>query len=128
MATIVVRTQSVRGGETFTNETTYTQDKLQSFDNVPVPNGQTVQIDLQIDVSELKTLVISSDAAVTFKTNSTGSPAATVAVGAGAPVIWPAYSGQTNPLGSTDVTTAYITNASGAAATVNLRFLSDGTP
>lgn len=84
-------------------------------------------LSLAIDVSQLKSLLISSDVALTLKTNSSGSPTDTIAIKAGIPYIWNTDSYDTCLI-TADVTTAFLTNATGGAATVSIRGLYDPTP
>lgn len=79
-----------------------------------------------IDVSQLKAFWIKSDVALTIETNSGSSPADTITLTAGRPVIWDHLSGETNPL-TTDVTAFYITEGAGSAANLEMEFLVDST-
>lgn len=78
-----------------------------------------------LDVSQMKTLFLYSDVAMTIKTNSSGAPAATVTLAAGQAIVWTSTSGLTNPFGSTDVTALYVTNA--ATGTLTMGVLVDPT-
>jgi hypothetical protein len=82
---------------------------------------------LTLDVSQMKTMYLYSDRAVTLQTNDGTTPDATVTLAAGIPNVWSSTSGATNPFGSTDVTELYITNASGAAANIKIRIGVDPT-
>ncbi|MFG0247840.1 MAG: hypothetical protein ACF8OB_03050 [Phycisphaeraceae bacterium JB051] len=96
---------------------------------VAVPDSSTdKQIDIVIDVSELKSLYIVSDQDVTIETNDGSAPDDTIALKAGIPLMWESVSGYfSNPF-STDITGLYITNSSGSDATVTIRVLEDVTP
>jgi|SRR5579871_1163089 len=69
--------------------------------------------------ANLKSLSITSDQAITIKTNSTGSPQDTIAIAAGQVLIWTLATDLIArcPF-SNDVTNVYITNAGGTAANV----------
>lgn len=98
---------------------------------IEVPVSDSVadkQVDISIDVSEIKSLFLVSDQDVTIETNSDSAPDDTIALKANIPLIWENVSGYySNPL-TTDVTALFITNASGTDATVTLRVLEDVTP
>lgn len=78
-----------------------------------------------LDVSQMKSLYLYSDVAMTIETNSSSAPAATVTLVAEQAVVWSSTNGQTNPFGSTDVTALYITN--GSTGTLTMRALVDPT-
>lgn len=88
-------------------------------------NQTNLAITLALDVSAMKSLVISSDVAMTLKTNSSGSPADTINLTANVPIVWHATNGFANIL-TTDVTVLYVTNT--AAGTLKLYALQDVTP
>lgn len=80
-----------------------------------------------LDVSALKSLMILSDQNVTIETNDGSSADDTLTLVGGEPLVWWDGCGYSCPL-TADVTAFYITNASGATANVQMRFLSDPTP
>lgn len=84
-------------------------------------------LSMALDISQVKSLMISSDVAVTLKTNSSGSPTDTIAIKAGIPYIWNIDS-YDSCLVTADVTTAFVTNATSGPATVSIRALYDPTP
>lgn len=93
-----------------------------------VANGQTAyEIDVAIDVSAVQAFSICSDRAVTVKTNSSGSPANTLNLHAGVPYEWSTNSYDTFKL-TTDVAKLFVANSSGAAATLQLEAVVDGSP
>lgn len=93
-----------------------------------VADGQTnKQIVCAVDVSAVKAFYLVSSQDVTFETNSGSSPADTIALKAGVPYVWHPTSYHAFLLG-TDVTSIFITNASGSAATVQMEVLTDATP
>lgn len=88
-----------------------------------VTNGQVV---FHVDVSQLALFHIVSDKAVTVKTNSSGAPQETLTLTANVPLVWYTGCGYTKPFAG-DVTTIYITNASGSTATIKINKLEDTT-
>ncbi len=104
------------------------------FSETAVKNTTTV-FTIAVDVSAVKALGIKSTGAVTCGINdaASGSPDATITLAANKAIIW--VSGDTaqfpssNPLGSTDVVTVHVTNASTTTdATVTFACLVDVTP
>ena len=93
--------------------------------DIDVTAGQTnKQVDVALDVSEMQILLISSDVDAVIKTNSTGSPDATVTIAGGGTIPWCLAWGSTNPFGSTDVSKLYVTNSDpDTAGTVKVRTL-----
>jgi hypothetical protein len=90
---------------------------------VVVPNSTTdMQVLLTLDVSQIKFYWLYSNATVTLETNNAATPIHTVALVGGFPVTWNINDPHTTKFATTDVTTVYITNASGGSATVKWEF------
>lgn len=106
----------------------YTSGAVSQIVEEAIPTPSTnLQFSLTVDVSQIKVLFVLADQALTLKTNSTGSPANTLTLLAGKPYVWEHDSYYACPLTS-DVTTIYVTNASGAAASLTFLVLYDPTP
>lgn len=71
-----------------------------------------------IDVSSAKIICLECDQDVTVKTNSSGSPQETISLIAGRPIIW--QTGDSSALFAGDVTSFFVTNASGTDATFSV--------
>ena len=129
MPTHTIATTWSRSGETISQSVSVTADGEINADVALTASQANKQVDVAIDVSDLKSLLISSDVNCTVYTNaaSGGSPDQTIAITADKPLIWNQYSGLENPL-DTDVTALYITNGAAAAGTVKIRALLDVTP
>ncbi|OGT59920.1 MAG: hypothetical protein A3E01_10780 [Gammaproteobacteria bacterium RIFCSPHIGHO2_12_FULL_63_22] len=96
--------------------------------SIAVADGQTaLLVSLALDVSEVKSLVIVADKAMTLKTNSSSVPDDTIALVAGEPYVWWDGSPATCLL-TVDVTALYVANASGDDGTLEIRALQDSTP
>lgn len=87
-------------------------------------------IAVQIDASALKALLMyCTGANLTVETNNGTTPDHSFALVAGKPgICWESNSPQANPLGSTDVTALYVTNAGATAAKFFLFAAVDPTP
>lgn len=106
----------------------YSGTGIALIDGETVANGQTDdEIIVAIDVSAVKAFYLVSDQPVTFETNSGSTPDNSISLLAGVPYIWTEDSYDTFLL-DTDVTSVFITNASGATATIYLKALMDATP
>lgn len=116
-----------RGGETITKTVSVTSDGEDNRD-IDVPNPSTnLAVDFEVDVSQLKGLYIVSNKALTLKTNSSSSPQETISLAADKPLTWVSGLGNTLPFAG-DVTSLFVSNASGAAAVLSIRMLFDSTP
>jgi len=113
-----------RGNETVTKRVTLTSDSETNMD-ITVPIATDTLANIAIDVSVLKVLFLLCDVAVTIQTNDGTSPADTITLAAGIPLVWFTGCGFDNPLG-TDVTKFYLTAA--VAGTLQVRVLQDATP
>ena len=96
--------------------------------SVTVPASTTDHfVDLAINVSEIQSIYMVSDQALTVETNSASVPDDTIVLIAGRPYIWSVNSYFAN-LFTTDVTALYLTNAVGTDAVFQLEVVVDATP
>lgn len=98
--------------------------------DITVANGQTDKVVNVggVDVSQLVHVWMKSTAAVTVETNATDATGGnTITLAADVPLLWCTGAPFTNPL-TQDITIMYVTNSSGSSATINMRFVQDGTP
>jgi len=105
-----------------------TQGGVALIDGETVSTGETdYEINFDLDVSACKSFYLESDQDVTFETNDGSTPDNTIALKADTPYVWhtDAYD---SFLLDTDVTSVFITNASGATATIYCVALFDATP
>lgn len=111
-----------------------TKDISNTGGGVALIDGETVataetdyEINFDLDVSACKSFYLESDQDVTFETNDGTTPDNTISLLANEPYVW-----QTNSYDSflldTDVTSVFITNASGSTATIYCVALFDATP
>lgn len=105
---------------------TYSGSLSESLADVAAANG-TTQMNMAIKVANVKAFAVYSDVAVTLKTNSSGSPADTLAIKAGIPYIWTTDSYDAFKL-TTDVTALFFVNAGGTDANVKVTTVVDATP
>ena len=86
-------------------------------------------INIAIDVSELKSIIITSDEDITIETNNTASGSADdiLTIVADVPYIW-TTDDQDTCLLTVDVTVMYCTNAGATDATLKIEALIDATP
>jgi len=126
--TVTFQTTTVLDGERIATSVDITAAMSIELDE-SVSDGQTdVAIDPgTIDVSEVKFLMLVSDKAVTVETNSGTVPDYTFTLGANVPWVWHESMGIANPI-TVDITSLFVTNASGAAAALQMRVLVDPTP
>lgn len=116
-----------RSGESISKTVTVTADSEYNAD-IPLTASQAdEQVAATLDVSEIKSIFISSDVDVTLETNSSSAPDETLSITADEPFVWRTGSGVVNPL-ETDITALYLTNGDATAGTVKIRILYDGTP
>ena len=116
-------------GRTISDTVSRSNELADSLD-ITVPGGSSpLHVIQTIDVSALKVLFMSCDRDLTVKSNSNSAPDATITLKADVPLWWDSESAYfTNPFGSTDVTSLYLTLAAGADATLKMETLSDSTP
>lgn len=97
--------------------------------NETIPAVSTnLLVNLSVDVSTMLSVIFLADYAATIKTNSSGSPAATISLAAATPLLWLSTGGYPalSPFGATDVTALYVTSQSGGALQIAVGV--DATP
>lgn len=83
--------------------------------DISIADGVTNQaLALAIDISEVESIFLYTDGTLTVKTNSSSVPDQTLTFSANKPLAWVRGMPNTLPI-TVDVTTLYLTNASGAA-------------
>ena len=88
--------------------------------------GTDTLVAFTLDRSILKSLCLSSDVALTVKTNSSGAPTDTIALAAGQTLVWTLATDLLAKCPITaNITALYITNAAAGAAAFKLRSLSN---
>lgn len=126
MATFQINKRVVTPNQTIDLAQTYTGSLGLTLDETAAQSA-TTQFFIAIDVSAVKAFVVTSDKAVTLKTNSSGSPDNTLALVANKPYEWNTDSYDTFKL-TTDVTSIYVVVAGGSAARIQLEAILDATP
>ena len=92
-----------------------------------VPDESTnLEVPVGITVANVKAVILSSDQDVTLKFNSSSVPDPEIALKAGVPYVWHEEMYDSLLLDS-DITSVFITNASGAVANVLIRALIEAT-
>lgn len=133
MAFSATITSSVAGfSNSYSDSFSVTGGKRVSLDESIPDSSTNLEVAFTLDVSQAKCFLLSSNKALTVKTNDGSSPANTFTLEANVPFIWPKVSGATfadtaSGAVSTDITKLLVTNASGAAATLKLDCLVDPT-
>lgn len=93
--------------------------------------GADTLVALTLDVSQVKSFYMVSDQAIVVETNSSGAPVNVFTLAADKPFIWFEGNGTWRDTAGTavssDITALYVTNASGASATLQIRSLVDPT-
>jgi hypothetical protein len=117
------------GTTTVTGSFTNTADGEDNRDVSVAAATNNVLTNMNIDISQLKSLLVLSDKDVTIKTNSTSSPQETLTIKANVPYIYVSNTGANNAVPfAGDVTAFYLSNAGASDATVKIRMLQDATP
>lgn len=120
---------SVEGsGVSRTQEVENTQGGVALIDGEQITTGETdYEINFDLDVDACKSFYLESDQDVTFETNDGAAPDNTISLKANVPYLWhtDAYD---SFLLDTDITSVFITNASGSTATIYCVALFDATP
>ena len=111
------------GGSLFSGSVDYEAGEELNF-SVEVQASDTLEIDLAVDVSQIKSFAIYSDKEVTLKTNDLSAPAQTLTLKAKVALGWNTDDPAANPL-TVDITKFFLTNAGLADAKVKGSFLVD---
>lgn len=125
----IIRTYRDAQGYTFTATDTALADGEKSYDGTIATATTDQAVTITCVRAKLQALAILSDKVVKIETNAVDATGgSTIDLVANVPKIWSlALDGLTNcPFGE-DVTVMYITNTSGATATIKIRILEDVT-
>ncbi len=114
------------GGVSLSRSSSYSASAEQNIDEAIPDSSTDLEVALVLDVSEIKSIYMVSDQALTVETNLV-SGTDTIVLVADVPYIWYTGSYYTNLL-ATDVTKLFLTNASGSTANFKLRCVVDATP
>lgn len=114
------------GSEVVENSKAIAADLEKNLD-ASIPDASAdLQVNYDLDVSATKSFFITSDKAITVKTNSASTPDDTLTLPANEPYQWnPGYEAF---LLTVDVVALFVTNASGATGNLKIRALVDPTP
>jgi hypothetical protein len=118
-----------RSGETISQTVTLDAEGERNY-NVTVNAAQTdKQVEMPIDISEVKSLYIHSTEDVTIEYNDAAGAQGSLTVTAEKPIIWYLGCGYAiTAVLAVDVTNFYLTNAGADAAVVKIRILEDTVP
>ena len=121
-------TQSCQvGNRIVSNDNLYTGGSMTPVDE-PIPDSSSDKLVVfTLDVSQVKSIYITSDQDLTVKTNDAGAPTDTLNLLADLPYIWTHNSYFTNKI-TADITALYVTNSSGAIANLKIEVVFDPTP
>ncbi len=115
-------------GRLIIKSTTHTSDSVAALHGVQVADSATdFEIAIAIDFSAVKSFYLVSDQDVTVETNDGSAPDDTLALKANEPYVWHESSLHAFKI-TADVTSIFITNASGETATIDLEVVQDATP
>lgn len=128
MAFSHVITQAVAAGsESISKQKTYSAAAMAEVSESIPDTSVDLQIVFTLDVSAVKSFYMVSDKAITIETNSGGVPANTLVLKAGVPYLFNSDSYDTFKF-TTDITALFVTNASGSAAQLEIKAITDPTP
>jgi hypothetical protein len=91
----------------------YTGDDESNFNETIAASSTNVDYDWTLEKDDLVSLAIFASAAMTLKTNSSGSPDDTITLAAGQLLVWTSDSGMANPFDAAAVTKIYVTSTAG---------------
>lgn len=126
MATFQINKRVVTPNQTIDLAQSYTGSLGITLDETAT-QSTTTEFGLTLDVSAVKAFVVTSDKAVTLKTNDSGTPDDTLSLLANKPYEWNTDSYDTFKFG-TDITSLFVTVAGGTAARIQLEAIVDATP
>ena len=94
---------------------------------VSVAANTTVQVVLALDYTQIASLYMHSDQALTVESNDDTTPDDTINLVANLPLMWSTNAYLTNPF-TANLTDLYLTNDGASTATFKLRLMIDTTP
>lgn len=131
MSVTFAETITAAGVQYTSNKTLSPSDEVVTIGTCSVSNGTTDKVWSfgGVDVSQTVAVWFKSDQAVTLETNATDATGGnTISLTANVPYVWYTGKGDSNALTQDIDSTIYVTNASGATATVQGVVVQDSTP
>lgn len=130
MATLTARINVTGAGVNQEFTISQSTNALVLIDAESISNGQTDQeiAIMEVDQSAMNFLWIYSDNDITIETNSGSSPTSTIAVTGGEGILWYTGSPFTNPITGDITGSIFVTNSSGAAASLTMLVGQDPSP
>ena len=125
--TAVVRQEITAGGVTVAREVSKTGGSLVQLEESVADSTTDGEITFTLDVTATKAFYIVSSQVVTIETNNGTTPDNTLTLAAATPYVWHDTDEDAFLL-DTDVTSIFVTNASGSTANIVIVALSDPTP
>jgi hypothetical protein len=122
-----IRQAWTSGARSISNETAYTGDAQSSIEAEIADSETDFLVNFALDVSQIAAIYIVSDQDITVETNDGSSPDDTLSLVAGVPYVWTTDSYDSCLL-TVDITALYVTNSSGATATLQIEVVKDDTP
>ena len=95
---------------------------------IPANSTNLQIVGVTCDQSQLKSVYLKSDKALTLKTNSTGAPQDTISLVADSPIVWNDDMPAAACPFAGDVTALYVTEGAGVDANLVVKLLQDPTP
>ena len=114
-------------GESFEYEATYSGGSAVRLQEAIAGSSTNVELAFALLLAGLQCLVISSNVAMTIKTNSSGAPDDTLALVANVPYVW-RIGGGVNNLITQDITALFVTVAGSTAGELRIEAIADPTP
>jgi len=125
--THTVETKVVTAARTVLGSKTYSGDAESKLEVAIADSVTDQQVNVAIDVTAVKSILMTSDQDLTVETNDGTTPTDTINLIAGVPYLWTTDQYFTNLL-TADVTALYLTNSSGATANFDMECVYDSTP
>jgi hypothetical protein len=101
---------------------TFTGDAEIDLDSVVPLSTTNKEFDIQFTKTDVVSMIMFSDKAVTLKTNSSGSPSDTISLAANMPLVWHTDSPTAIPIVG-NVTKIFVTNSGSTNAAIKIRVL-----
>lgn len=122
-------TLQVLAGNTLISHTVVSSSSsLKSVEDTIADSATDFAINEMVDVTTLKSLYIVCDQDVTLETNDGTTPQETILLKKDQPLVWLSSNAYFTIPFAGDVTGFFVTNASGATATLKMEILQDSSP
>jgi len=125
---VTINHELIIGGATISRSTAYSANAQNNLSEAIADSTTDGELTWAMDVSELVYFFMYASGTLLVETNNGSTPDHSFSLTSANQIVWTDDSGLTNPFDTTDITSLFVTNASGASVTLTIYAGYDPSP